>query len=470
MSDHDLVHDQWSTCEAFVENESGILILGGATGVASSDITGGSISKEIHHPTGGFSLTLQPSQNYLSRIKVNDWITIKINDGTSAGTTAAMYGLVDRVALRTVVDGRGAEKDVIQVVGRDWGKVLSSTSLVYDPALGGSFVTEGAIKAFATWNRANPDRVIAMPPEQAVAFFLEHFLYERRQFALPGQKRWNSWLKLDSTKASAAAGYIPGLQNLNVSGSLWNLLMTYSVPLLNEMFTDWTDEGPILRLREYPFSRSAFSALESIKVPATKVISKDFGKSDADVCNWFRVFTESEPGLTIANQIGYGAPASMGKHGLRRMEETTNGLFPLPRATRAQQESVGSDQLEAATRKIVEWHASNENFYSGTITTPLRVAAKVGMRLDYENREVNDFLSFYIESVNHQFSYALRGQGSTTTMQVTRGTPSHFGDLKTFGERLEAEEVILLVDPRMQLWMDLYAFKQPATDPSAPVF
>lgn len=436
-----------------------MLRLGGATSMADSDITAGSVHKEIHQPCGGFSLTLQPSQQYLSEIMVDDWITIKLHNGSSTGPASTMLGLVDRVALKTVVDGRGAEKSVIQVTGRDWGKALIKTSLVYDPVLGGGIVTDATIAAFATWHRADQNRMAVSKASEALPFFIDQFLKGRRQFALPRGGVLGDWLRIDSKDESKVAARINGLQNLNVSGALWSLLLTYSVPLFNELFTDWEETGPVLRLREYPFSRDAFRALAALKLPSTMVLDKDLGKSDADVRNWFRIFVDWEHGkpdtsVSVGNRIGYGAPASMRRHGLCRMEETTNGLFPFASpSTLLDYERPVPDQIELGTQKIAEWHSRNEDFYCGSFMTPLLPAAKVGMRLDYENEEAQDFLSFYLESVAHQFSFTERGGASTTTLGVTRGTPSDLEALLSFDELISRKELQTLTE--LDLWQDL---------------
>jgi len=70
------------------------------------------------------------------------------------------------------------------------------------------------------------------------------------------------------------------------------------------------------------------------------------------------------------------------------------------------------------SRRLYDWYAMNPNFYAGDITVLGHPDYRIGNRLLYHNEDNNDFWEYYIESVEHNYSYT---GGYTTTLGVTRG-------------------------------------------------
>src|SRR5699024_6252649 len=67
---------------------------------------------------------------------------------------------------------------------------------------------------------------------------------------------------------------------------------------------------------------------------------------------------------------------------------------------------------------LFNWYHMNSNFYSGEITVAGNPYIDLGQRLFILDKQDNDNWEFYIESVEHKFSYK---DGYITVIGVTRG-------------------------------------------------
>lgn len=85
-----------------------------------------------------------------------------------------------------------------------------------------------------------------------------------------------------------------------------------------------------------------------------------------------------------------------------------------------EEKSVAGEKLKQYTKRVFNWYAENANFYSGDIRIIGNPAYRVGTRLLYEDNESETTWEFYVESVQHEFSFS---NGYTTIIGVTRGLP-----------------------------------------------
>lgn len=92
--------------------------------------------------------------------------------------------------------------------------------------------------------------------------------------------------------------------------------------------------------------------------------------------------------------------------------------------------SIATDKLEAFTQKLFNWYCENANFYNGDIRIIGSPAYRVGSKLYYVDFERDTTWEFYVEAIQHEFSFA---NGYTTVVGVTRGLPNggsnRFGNL-----------------------------------------
>lgn len=69
---------------------------------------------------------------------------------------------------------------------------------------------------------------------------------------------------------------------------------------------------------------------------------------------------------------------------------------------------------------LYNWYCENANFYSGEIVVLGHPSYRIGTRLMVYDDQNGDTWEYYVESVQHEFSY---GEGYKTTLGVTRGLP-----------------------------------------------
>jgi cell wall-associated NlpC family hydrolase len=91
----------------------------------------------------------------------------------------------------------------------------------------------------------------------------------------------------------------------------------------------------------------------------------------------------------------------------------------------AAERSESSEKLARFTQRLFNWFADNPNFTNGEIRVLGHPAYRVGVRTEYHDFEMQNIWEFYVESIQHEFSY---DSGYTTVIGVTRGLPSRGAD------------------------------------------
>ncbi|MCB5366914.1 C40 family peptidase [Collinsella aerofaciens] len=91
------------------------------------------------------------------------------------------------------------------------------------------------------------------------------------------------------------------------------------------------------------------------------------------------------------------------------------------------EKSVAYEKLNRFTQRLYNWYCENANFYSGDIRVLGHPAYRIGSRILYDDFEQDTTWEFYLESVQHEFSFT---NGYTTILGVTRGLPE--GGAKRF--------------------------------------
>lgn len=81
---------------------------------------------------------------------------------------------------------------------------------------------------------------------------------------------------------------------------------------------------------------------------------------------------------------------------------------------------TGSDKrfVSEFTKRLANWYCENANFYSGDIVVKGDPKYRLGNRLFVQDEQNGELWEYYIESVEHSYSYT---QGYITTLGVTRG-------------------------------------------------
>lgn len=79
---------------------------------------------------------------------------------------------------------------------------------------------------------------------------------------------------------------------------------------------------------------------------------------------------------------------------------------------------VDGKKLVEFTERLANWYCENPNFYQGDIVVKGSPDYRLGGRLFVQDAQNNELWEYYIESVQHNYSYT---SGYTTTLGVTRG-------------------------------------------------
>lgn len=98
----------------------------------------------------------------------------------------------------------------------------------------------------------------------------------------------------------------------------------------------------------------------------------------------------------------------------------TNGDGKASKAVN-KEKNVASEKLDVYTQRLFNWYCENANFYSGDIRVLGNPAYRIGTRVLYDDFEEDTTWEFYLESVQHEFSFTT---GYTTILGLTRGLPN----------------------------------------------
>ncbi|AIW03321.1 tail lysin [Bacillus phage Mater] len=88
----------------------------------------------------------------------------------------------------------------------------------------------------------------------------------------------------------------------------------------------------------------------------------------------------------------------------------------------ATDKGASGEKLERYTERLFNWYCENVNFYNGDIRIIGDPTYRLGIKLFYEDAERDTTWEFYLESVQHEFSFT---NGYTTVLGVTRGLPDN---------------------------------------------
>lgn len=214
-------------------------------------------------------------------------------------------------------------------------------------------------------------------------------------------------------------------------GSLNQFIKEIAAPPFLEFFFEVfpSSEGyekAWLIIRRTPFDKEDWKNLSTIKLSTKSVISESIARNDIEAYSIYNIVPEMESEtLALMHAIPWYSKKLVGKYGYKLLEVSSKFI-----TTGSDDDAgeAGEDHVEdeflinsAAGqfgKKLYEWYANNPNFYSGDITVVGHPDYKIGTRLVYENVAKSEIWEFYIESVEHSFSYA---DGYTTTLGVTRG-------------------------------------------------
>lgn len=237
----------------------------------------------------------------------------------------------------------------------------------------------------------------------------------------------------------------------NFEGSFNQLLKEIVQRPFCEMFFDvYTDddnnEKANFVVRRTPFDKEDWNNLTQHQLSTRDVVSEQLARTDLDAFSIFNVtadnYSDSMPAnLDIKPKFH---PSLVEKYGYKMLSVTHKYLMPtsitvsdnsLGREPGSLTDGIGgasgttsieedntsgasTNKLSEYSERLYNWYVMNPNFYSGTLKVIGHPDYRLGNRLLYRDDYNNDLWEFYIESVEHDFSYT---NGYTTTLGVTRG-------------------------------------------------
>jgi hypothetical protein len=308
-------------------------------------------TKTIGEPVGTFQFSFKKTsllgvESLLKFIEDPEDLWVEILFQVEGEVIDTMLGLVDVLKESTIRNPDGARIETYTISGSDFGKVFTQTKMFANPYI------ENAMPNYLAILDLTGGIMVGSPAslnEALVNIWLKNPSMEPMQaWRLPaslGGRPFYEHLHLDFQAKGLEAGlaYDPNFFNMSrLAGAtpLWDSMVEYSNPLLNELYVDLQLKpsiniakqdrednyygqvtkrtklfpGVILRERPFPTSRSvkAWSSLPIYTLEPEDIVSRDMAKGGpANRFNYFRFTLQGLKGGVFA-QAAFMADTSIG--------------------------------------------------------------------------------------------------------------------------------------------------------------
>lgn len=392
-------------------------------------------SKAFGGPTGSLQVRfLGPkAQKVLDLAEVGCWWRLHVaRDGVEYELSA---GKVDAVSVS--VSGPASQLEVV-VEGRDVGMVFADTPIWFNVFLQANLGGQDMARIMRGRPDGTPDELIrrivsgmlGVDGSYGGHWRLPRGLAEAKRRGAGGPRRqgndFEGWIRYPDPATTELRGVtvVPGLIMAPPAQSLWAFMDAWRNPPLNELWVDYIDQQPEIRMREKPFvnltagAKSPWFDLTTHEVSPNEVGSFQIRNGDNRVN-----FVMTQQDMVPFQQIEQNAifqpvvdRQSIRDHGLRRVEETLSYF--------QQDQGYLFDSTEWRDL-VLAWNALNHREWSGTMLIEgIRPEIRIGDRLKYLNRGrakvpgLPAEVVFYVEAVTHSIDETPR---SVTHVQVSRG-------------------------------------------------
>lgn len=391
-------------------------------------------------------------ENFFTELNDDDWVDVVFTK--NGRRFLAMRGLVDSVRRVRQIAGNGATTEQWTVNGRDFGKIYEATPLTVD-----IYDLGDETSAALSYQLFGVTEEILRSREAAVRAFLYGFFEETGNLGVgsgnAGRRLWtipptvpntidNSVAAsvefftqdLDTSESLAANNPVTFLEGAGSNGRLWDTAQQVADPDFTELFVDvlngatsapnkQDEELPpedaimsvIYRDRPHPTlerssSENLYFNLREYVIPRQEFTQLDVGRNGDERFNFFVVsaalFQEQ-----LDNTIGIQKPLrdnnSISKHGIRRYITSTDWV----------PQGVFDEYVQRINRIARDWYAVNPYLLSGRGSFGSgRPDIRIGTRLVIPGDEPAKNEQYYIEQVDHNWSF---GPGLRTNVSLTRG-------------------------------------------------
>ena len=425
-----LIKIEFPTAKQRIEN----VIKNNGELTASQSCLAFQIEKDLYQPAGTFRLDLIPTaflnlrneksvrgllEIWFDILLPNDIVKISIWDPSDRKYRLVMIGLIDKVQ-ETVSILRGKPTRTLTVVGRDFGKLFITSSILYVPQaalnLPPSKFKGYVEKAFfggtvlylkKAFNTGRPSEMI-----RAV---LETFFYPLFKFA-DGSTLYD-WLWLEFWPDADEFIINEFTSYGDYNGTFWNFFQQIANPPFYEMFiwpVDVFGGYSVLTLRQTPWTKKKWQELDTIEIDSERWIRQTYyERSDTDIWTcWSGVLSN-----TIMPNVWHAVPPEfhdgfLERFGFRFMKINT----PLIRQKEWNYQHDREEALSWAKiwrDKLYEFYKFAPYFIRGNIVLVGTPKPQIGMKaITYDGKE------FYITKVTHSWQL---GSPYETTLTVDRG-------------------------------------------------
>lgn len=427
------------------------------------------VSKALAQPSATFEVSLLPSQNWKALISPGDWVAIymysEYHDGgfdKNDTKNLVLLGNVDRISRNAFRDEQSDELTMrYQISGRNFGKVLETIDVWYDPYTKQQKTQDVAL--------IGEGLILDGSPYDLVTAYLDVFVGGGHTFAQGKTKDLNQW-QIPSAIGSmfgASKNKFDGILNRNVdvvpgykirssisiesNGSVWEMLQQNANIMINELFVEEVRNAngtvqPTIVLRSRPVQtpffkdhmekddvsgelKSSYSSLidfaktDYVEISPGEILYENLGRDDDGRINMVWLNTRQEIGYfksSMANLNSDGTISnplfnlqSIQRSGLRRFQSLLEFVQPAG----VSQNQVETNLFKAFLMQLYDQNYSNHMYETGTIETTGVLEAELGKALIIKSKGATDKV-FYIEGYTHSWKFPSTWR---TVFNVTHG-------------------------------------------------
>lgn len=384
----------------------------------------------LEDDSSAFSFVLAGDMEWSKILNANDMVVLKINPNEVTPNNpgkkdevkhdVVMIGLISEVRLEGTY---GDNSKMYRVTGQSFAKAfmqfeLSTVRQVTYPSsygwLNNVDINEEGGSPFFT---EIAQKTVAETVKAMLGRFMQYMEYN-----FVGEDTDNTKLltriRTEITSWSDDEKLLDPTPFLNFEGSFNQLLNEVVTRPFCEMFFEvWISEEGNEKakfvVRRTPFDEGDWKRLPRHELQSRDVINESVAHTDLDAFSIFNIVPEN---TIVTNTSALVKPkyhpSLVKKYGYKTLEVTHKYLTTM-------NDTPGEDNIiDRYSQRLYDWYVNNPNFYSGDITVIGHPDYRLGNRLLYRDTENHDIWEYYIESVEHNYTYT---EGYTTTLGVTRG-------------------------------------------------